>query len=747
MARRFFALALLAGGLAIASPAAIATAAPQIDATWVTDVTATSANLRAEVNPGALPTTYRFDYITQAAYEANLKAAKEGFTGATKAPLGGSASAGSGSVDITLTQHIGSLNPSTLYRFRAVATNSAGTTTGPDRGLGTEAPTNAFSLLDGRGWEIVSPIDKNGGSIQLPETIFGGGVFQAAADGQTLTYSSADSFEANAQGAPAGSQYIATREGGGWSTQNITTPLLAGSYGQSPDGVPYQIFSTDLSKGLLSSGQRCRGQVGECPVINPPLPGSGAPAGYRDYYLRNGTDHFSSLLGSADLTHTSLGPDQFELDFVGGSPDFAHVVLSSCAALSANAIEVPGPDGCDSTKQNLYEWSASGLTLINLLPGDTLGTPGAAIAAPGAAVSVDGNRVYWSEAGNLYLREGTQTKQVDGAQGGDGIFQTASADGRFAFFTREGHLYRYDAIGNTATDLTPAGETQGVLGASADGSHVYYLSAVGLFLWNAGVTTEVAAGAAASDYPPSSGTSRVSTDGSRLLFVSVAELTGYENNGATEVFLYGPGGLTCVSCNPTGERPQGVASIPGAVANGKSANATHAYKPRALSAEGNRAFFDSADDLVPQDSNNATDVYEWEAQGTGSCSREGGCVDLISSGRGEGASIFLDASGDGSDAFFLTDSSLAFGDPGSYDVYDAREGGGFPAPPNEISCDGDACQALPEAPEDPTPGTLVKGPGNPARRYVKPAGKKQGKQKVKHQKHHKKHHGEHRGKK
>jgi hypothetical protein len=295
---------------------------------------------------------------------------------------------------------------------------------------------------------------------------------------------------------------------------------------------------------------------------------------------------------------------------------------------------------------------------------------------------------------------------------------------------------------------------QGVLGASEDGSKAYYLSAAGLFLWSAGTRTEVAASAAASNYPPATGTARVNPAGTHLLFLSAAELTGYESNGAVEAFLYGPppgGGpavLSCVSCNPTGERPQGSAALPGAIANGQSEAATRAYKPRALSEDGQRAFFESSDDLSIQDSNNRRDVYEWEAQGKGSCAREGGCVQLTSSGRSPEPSAFLDASTDGSDAFFITDSSLAFGDPGSFDVYVAREGGGFPPPPNAIACEGDACQPLPEAPEDPTPGTLVRGPGNPATRFSKPKEQKKGKKgKGKKKGNHKQKHKKHGGKK
>jgi hypothetical protein len=136
------------------------------------------------------------------------------------------------------------------------------------------------------------------------------------------------------------------------------------------------------------------------------------------------------------------------------------------------------------------------------------------------------------------------------------------------------------------------------------------------------------------------------------------------------------------SCNPKGIRPIGPSSIPGAVANGESPQATRAYKPRAMIAGGRRLFFDSRNALVTQDTNNDDDVYEWKAQGTGSRTAAGGCLNLISSGRSEDGASFVDASESGRDAFFLTDGSLVPTDPGAADLYDAREDGGFPVPPN-----------------------------------------------------------------
>jgi hypothetical protein len=640
-----------------------------------------------------------------------------------------------------VSQPLARLTPTTAYRYRLRATNSAQESTlSVARPFATQEPTNVFELLDHRGWEMVSPIDKAGGAIQPPGTISGGGVFQAAQQAGSFTFSSADSFGSGAQGVPSGSQYVATLGGLGWATANITTPLLSGSYGSEPNGVPYQIFAGDLGSGLLSNGERCRGEAGgECPVANPPLPGSSAPAGYRDYYRRTTAGGFESVLSAADLSHTTLGPAQFELRLVGATSDLGHIVLSSCAALTANATEVGAPGGCDPADQNLYEWSGGGLSLVNLLPGETTGTPGAEIGAQSGAVSADGSRVYFTTGGSLYLREGNITKTVQAA----GQFAAASADGSVAFVISGGELARYTAATGTLTPLSAGGGVEGVLGVSADGSEVYYAEGGGVFLRSGTTVSEVASSARSSDWPAGTGTARVSADGTHLLFLSDAELTGFPSEGKTEVFLYGPPSagsvalLTCVSCSPNGEQPQGNAAIPGARANGEGAGATDLYKPRALSANGERAFFESDDSLVFQDSNRHTDVYEWEADGEGTCARSGGCIQLISGGRDPEPSYFLDADPDGSEVFFLTAASLYPLDPGSYDVYVAREGGSFVVPEQPIPCVGDACQVLPEAPEDPTPGTLVKNSGNPPTTIAgesKSSGKKTKKKKKKHKK-------------
>jgi hypothetical protein len=749
--RRVFAFAIAVGLLAHAGTA-LAAGKPEVKATFVQGVTATGASLRAQINPGGLSGTYHFELITRAAYEVNLAAVppKEGFAGALKAPSSGSAPLGSttGFQEFNQPTPPGSLVPSTTYLYRVIAANSAGTTIGPEHPFTTQETAPVFHLPDSRAWEMVSPIDKDGGAIQAPGTLFGGGDFQAAAQGSSFAYSSATAF-AQAKSAPPVSQYLSARTSGGWATQNVSPPIDSAAYGEEPNGAPFRLFSEGLGGSIFYGGDPCRGIPG-CPEPTAPLPGSGAPAGYPELYLRDSASGtYQALITQAELNHSAVTAEHFEASLVGASPDLTHLVISSCAALTSNATEVStGPGECDGGEQNLYRWSGGTLTLLNLLPGETTGTPGAVIAASLGAISSDGSRVYFSaEGGALYLREGTQTKALPETSGGGASFQAASVSGALAYFTKAAHLYRYEASSGSATDLTPGGGVSGVLGASAEGNIVYFQDAAGLERRQGGSTTLVAAGPNASiltSGPPATGSARVSPDGEHLAFLSKEELSDYESAGTTELYLYGPIGggtaqLICASCNPTGERPEGSASIPGAEPNG---NSPLPYKPRALSANGQRLFFESSDDLNLQDTDKRADVYQWEAQGEGDCARAPGCIKLISSGRSPEGASFLDASADGQDAYFLTDGPLVSSDPGSIDVYDAKVGGGFPEAIKPIPCEADACQALPPTPEDPSPGTLLKGPENPPLHFTT-----EGKKKHRGKHHRKKHHKHHRKKK
>lgn len=697
---RWAALATTVAVAALLFAAPAQAAAPTVKATWTTEVTASSFRANAIVNPGSLTTSYRFDYITTAAYEANLAAGHPGFEGALRIPIAAEAKIFPSANDQEVLQRIAGLNADTAYRYRIVVRNAEGEVVGPERAVRTQEATPDFSLAEGRGLEMVSPVEKNGGSIIPPEALFGGGEFQAAGAGGSIAYSSPSSF-GEAAGNPAASQYLATRGAEGWSSENLTLASEATAFGPEPDGVPFRLFASDLSRALV---------------------------------LRKPGEFV--LLGGAEMQPLQVLSGE-DLRFAGATPDLSYLVFSTCEALTPDAIEIPaGGGGCDPEYPNLYELSPDGsLRLLNIEPGLSQGTPGAALVAQAGAISLDGSRAYWTDAtGALLVRDGNRTLKIEG----EGDFQAASADGSSAYFTKGGDLYRYSLSGESSADLTPGGGVLGVLGASADGSSAYFVDGGGVELWASGVVKPVAGAADPSGYPPATGTARVSADGTKLIFLTTAPLTGYDNNGQDELFRYDAtsDSLLCISCNPTGARALGPTSLPGAIANGKEVKF---YKPRAMTEEGDRIFFDTFDSLVPKDANGENDVYEWRAQGVGGCGRAEGCIGLISSGKGPDGAEFVDASADGADAYFLTDESLVSEDPGSTDLYDARIGGGFPEPPPPIPCFGDACQPLPPEPEDPTPGTAFVGSERNSQLTIEGTGKK----KHKHRRHHR-HHKHHR---
>jgi hypothetical protein len=118
-----------------------------------------------------------------------------------------------------------------------------------------------------------------------------------------------------------------------------------------------------------------------------------------------------------------------------------------------------------------------------------------------------------------------------------------------------------------------------------------------------------------------------------------------------------------------------------------------------MSDDGNRVFFESPDALVSRDANGRRDVYEWTPSG----------VSLISSGRSGFDSLLLDNSANGDDVFFATAEGLEPDDRDlSYDVYDARVGGGFKKIGVAAPCVDDACQGPPSrAPSTPASGSTV----------------------------------------
>jgi DNA-binding beta-propeller fold protein YncE len=153
------------------------------------------------------------------------------------------------------------------------------------------------------------------------------------------------------------------------------------------------------------------------------------------------------------------------------------------------------------------------------------------------------------------------------------------------------------------------------------------------------------------------------------------------------------------------------------------------YQPRYLSDSG-RLFFDTPEALVPADTNHKEDVYEYEPEGIGTCGYSAGCIGLISSGTSNEESTFLDASENGGDAFFLTSQQLVPQDSDhAYDIYDARVCSQASPCFSSPASSAEGCQSTatcrPGSASSPpqiaaTASATYTGPGNPAGQGVLP---------------------------
>jgi hypothetical protein len=398
----------------------------------------------------------------------------------------------------------------------------------------------------------------------------------------------------------------------------------------------------------------------------------------------------------------------------------------------------------------------------------------------------------------------TTIEDGTGPESGGDIYWSATPDGSEVLYSQiedtDRTLYRTNVDDKTWTRI--ANDVTGVVGAGDDLSYVYFVSAESLdsgadagapnlYAFHEGTTTFIGtlspidvgqAGSVLNEeglpsmggysvFPnvPFQHAARVTPDGQGLAFQSVASLTGYDNRDIknnepdVEVFVYDAATdqLVCASCNPSGARPDGQylrnydngseQPFTGGSGSSKARRWTAAflqtvenqtYYPRDLSDDGNRLFFNAYDGLALDDNNKQQDVYQWEAQGSGSCADAGGCISLISTGESARRSEFVDADASGDDVFFTTRSSLVPQDPGLIDIYNAKVGGGFDAPPPLIApCEGDACQSLPAVPNDPALASAAySGPANvhkKARKKRKHHRRHDGKRRQ-HRKHHKK---------
>jgi DNA-binding beta-propeller fold protein YncE len=608
---------VMAGPVSFITPAV----APSVISSVVTAASGTEATLSSQVDPGGAPTGYHYEYITEARYDADGESFGEGTASTPQAgPLGVAGENADHEAPVTIT----GLSANTNYRFRVIAQNNIQTVDGPVELLYSYSPQafgsctvnerlreeNDSQLLpDCRAYEQVSPANnaeafvpfgqRSGEAEGLVESEW---PMQAAASGGAVSYvaepagSGACEGTGNAGGGE-GDEYLAVRGEAGWSSCDVQ-PLA------SDATTGYQAFSASLEASVLRTGKEEALQ-------------SGVPGHCDQLYSRAGTGLFTALFTPGGSENCST-PTNF---FVGGTSDYSQLAFESLEALGEGASAASGELG----HENLYDSDslAGVLRRVNVLPGSTpAADPDATIGSlsnepsilvvnghlpaldASNAVSSNGSHIFWTDlsTGVVYVRvnpaepqsaigggECTEAEKACTVQVSAGIdpatYQTATPDGRYAYYTETGELWRYDTQSQAREELTGAGAgVQGVVGvneAGEDGAYLYFVAegklAAGaearkceaapegmlrseeeeggapagygcnLYLIHAGATSLAAVLSAGDDEfkgnefgtpQPQKGdwrpvlgyhSAQLSTDGQSLVFMSNRQLTGYQN--------------------------------------------------------------------------------------------------------------------------------------------------------------------------------------------------------------------------
>jgi hypothetical protein len=681
---------------------------PEISSVSVAGVTEEEAEFEGAINPGGLETSYIFEITTQTSFGAKgfeeAQVAKKGQLPAVDSPIKVSAA-------------LSGLSPETSYRFRLTATNALHNaeaegqfTTYPS--IAPREPCRSDALRTGlsamlpdcRAYELVTPAETN---ARAPRGVGVLGPYfftrEASPAGDRLSFIVEGGILPGGEGTGSlgGDSYLSKREVTGWTT-SPAGPSGSEAVSPLPGGV-----SPDQGYSFWSTGSE----------------GSASVGGKDTAYVRYPDGH-SELIGRGSLRDDPRAEGKLVTEngehIIFLSPNFSEIGGSHKAVqLEADAP----PEGTVA----VYDRTRDEVThVISLLPEDK--TPKAGEDALYVGSSLDGRGIAFSIGSALFLRFNNEaTFKI----GNDVTFAGIAEGGNFIFYIEGGKLLRFDAVSEEIIEFNATG-TAIPVNVSADGSTAYLVSTavltsepnpndaeakagqqnlyrsqegtisfvgtvteedvtggktgIGLGLWAPHV---VSYGEAAED------PSRSTHGGEILLFESRANLTSYDSQGNTEVYRFDSGAneLTCLSCNPTGLPGPGGATLQSRAVElgdprplGPFASVTN------LSTSGDRAFFQSTEPLVATDTDGLQDVYEWEAQGAGSCTRAGDCIYLISSGQSSRINYLYAVSDSGDDVFFRSSDLLVPADlEETASIYDARVDGGFP---EEIvsDCEGEGCR-------------------------------------------------------
>jgi sugar lactone lactonase YvrE len=598
---------------------------PSIESATATNITATSADLNARINPGGSDTTYHFEYGTSTSY-------------GTSVPVP-DADIGSGTADVAVTTHLTGLSANTTYHWRVLATNPSGTV-----GAGADHTfiydSSGVGLPDNRAYEMVTPPQKNGALI--------GGISitalfpDIALDGQRVVAASIQCFAGatscnGSVGTSVGTPYSFTRTSAGW----LTTPLAPPAT-QFPESTT-RGYAADTGAALFSMPT--------------------APSGEDDFYKREADGSFVDIgpntapsdgargpsggftankrqVQTLDLSHLIWSDQNYHWPFdgtVGGG--FTVYEYAGSANTQPLLVGVGGPNDGPGSSDLISACQTAAGPLVGSAPGiisadgrtvffTAFGDDDSACTGVGPVFGTGANSATPVPADALYVRiDGDRssahtvaisarsaadctTPACTGSSPGDALFAGASTDGSKAFFTDTQQLTDDASQDSTGGDsaVNACRETSGPNGCN-------------LYLYDFGAPaghelTAVSAGDSSGGGPRVQGVAAISPDGSHAYFVAKGVLTTTANaqgqapsDGADNLYAYerdaaNPAGRLAFIATLADSHAESIGWISGA---GAPANVTP---------DGRFLVFTSSNRLTADDSSRsgAQQVFRYDAQ-------------------------------------------------------------------------------------------------------------------------------------
>ncbi len=547
---------------------------------------------------------------------------------------------------------------------------------------GTPLPVAPGVPDQGRAWELVTSPEPVSAMLWY--------LFGISANGERVSYSTIGQLPDSPVGEPIAAPAMAVRGPDGWVNRTNLPP--------SPQ--------TDLEPRPLAIAADFKTSV------------------WRNETSLNRTSGLFRQAPDGTYTLVTTGSSFLDgYDRVATSADLQHLIFASQEHL------LPG-DATRISGASIYESVGATLRLVDVDNSGTLISSCGAVTRSVNPISGDGQRIFFSTSPGcagpkrVYLRaSGATTTEISASQctladcgpEADVSFVGATPTGSSAFLVTSqrltngdsdarADLYRYDVAGGDLTLVSTswAGNdliaTAGSVRVPAEGSRVYFgaveqvgadeTSAPKLYMADAS-GCHLVPGGAPNDPPSPFGLNarpfvQLSTDGRYALYASTDSLAPGDSDESADAYRYDAADGTVFRISAGSHGGNGPFDV--TIENEFDAQVVVGNHYRAMSDDGSRIFFTTAERLLPEDHNDAADVYEWA----------NGSLGLISAGAGDRPSTYFGSTPDGAAVLFKTADTLLplDRDPGDFDLYAARIGGGFPASSPPPGCAG-PCPAPP----------------------------------------------------